>query len=125
MKIYIRKALVTVEDKTYKHGLSPEQVKEGKTEDDADDLILSDVIGHVLMQEKSSNPWKQYRLTNEFAKSENTVELSLEDLLFVRNLVEQNALSQRPVYIPYILGQVIEILENLKDSENKEKVSKR
>jgi len=70
----------------------------------APDITLGKVVGKTLATAKSTDPWKSYKLVNDFLKD--TVDLKSEDITFIKDLLKESN------YYPYIIGQVIDILEN-------------
>lgn len=107
MKINISQVLTTVEGKNFKEG------GEG-----SDDLTLSTVLGTVLTIEKSKDVWKQYLLANKIAKAKtDEVDLKTDEIVFIKEVLQQNAKGERTAYFPYILGQCIDLLEGVEDEK--------
>lgn len=109
MKLNTKKALTTIDSENYKDGDK--------------DLTVGNAMGNVLVFQKSTDPWKQYKLTNLLARSEGEIDLKVEDTAFLKKTIEDNAKSERPAYVPYILGQLIDVLET-PEQASKEKASK-
>lgn len=97
MKIDTRKVLTTIKGENYKDG--------------ENDLTLGEVLANVLTIQKTPNPWKQYRLSNDIAKSDGELELSAEDIVFLKKALEDNAKGDMTRYFPVIIGQAIDMLE--------------
>lgn len=86
---------------------------EGENYKDGDkELTLGTVVGATLATTKSNDPWKSYKLTNDFTKP--SVDIKPEDVVFIKELLKESA------YFPYIVGQVIDILDNGGEKETKE-----
>lgn len=95
MTINTKTVLKTPEGESYKDGES--------------DLTIGRVIASTLAITKSNDPWKSYKLTNDFLKD--TVELKAEDIVFIKETFKDST------YFPYIIGQVFEILEGNAESK--------
>lgn len=104
MKLLTKTTIKQIDGKNYKDIediviKTPEDLKK------APDLTLGKVIGKTLSTVKSTDPWKSYKLANEFMKDE--VNLKAEDTVFIVEL-----LKKADDYFPYVIGQAIEMLEN-------------
>lgn len=77
----------------------------------ADDKILTlgMAVANILVVQKSTDPLKSYQMTNEFLKDE--TDLKAEDLVFVKKVIKDNAMSESARYYPHISGQCLDILE--------------
>lgn len=89
---------MTINTKTVIKTPDGESYKDGES-----DLTLGKVIASTLAITKSNDPWKSYKLTNDFLKD--TVELKAEDIVFIKEIMKDAE------WLPYIIGQVFEILE--------------
>jgi len=89
MKINTKTVIKTPEGKNYKDG--------------EDDLTIGKVVASTLATTKSTDPWKSYKLTNDFIKD--VVDLKSEDIVFIKEIMKDAE------WLPYIIGQVFEILE--------------
>lgn len=114
MKLLTKTPIKQIDGKNYKD-IDDVVIKTPEDLKKAPDLTLGKVIGKTLSTIKSTDPWKSYKLANDFIKDE--VNLKAEDIVFIVELVKQAD------YYPYVLGQVIEMLENGNQpiEKNKEK----
>lgn len=117
MKISTKIVINQPEGKPYKD-TDDLVLKDGMTKDDVEkainkgpDLTIGKVISKTLATVKSTDPWKSYRMTNEFLKSE--ADITSEDITFIKELIKEAD------YKPYIIGSVIDILENPPVSKKK------
>jgi len=89
---------MTLNTKTIIKTPEGENYKDGES-----DLTLGKVVASTLAVTKSTDPWKSYKLTNDFLKD--TVDLKAEDIVFIKDIFKEST------YLPYVIGQVFEILE--------------
>jgi len=99
--------------------ITGENYKENEGKDNEKDFTFGNAVGAIMVIQKSENPWKQYRLTKEIAESEGELNLSSEDIVFVKKILEQHAQSQNAIYYPFVIGQCIDLLEGAKDAKPK------
>lgn len=69
-------------------------------------------ISEILGTTKTKDPIRSFVLAEKFRKEE-SVDLNESDLKFVKNVV----LDENSQYMPYIVGQIAIMLENLKRVE--------
>lgn len=119
MKINTKIILIDPDGKPYKDydGITEtteEKIKEAM--ENAPGLTLGKVIGKSLTTVKTTDPWKAFKLTNEFLKNEQ-VDLKPEDIVYIKDLIKEAE------WITYVIGQVIDILDG-NAPEEKEEVRK-
>lgn len=119
MKINTKIILIDPDGKPYQDydGITEttkEKIKEAM--ENAPGLTLGKVIGKSLTTVKTTDPWKAFKLTNEFLKNEQ-VDLKPEDIVYIKDLIKEAE------WITYVLGQVIDILDG-NAPEEKEEVKK-
>lgn len=111
MKILTKTSIKEINEKPYKD-TDDVVIKNGSTKEEVEkiiencpDLTLGKVISKTLATVKSTDPWKSFKLANEFIKND-VVDLSSEDITFIKGLLKESE------YVTYIIGQSIELLEN-------------
>lgn len=119
MKINTKIILIDPDGKPYQDydGITEttkEKIKEAM--ENAPGLTLGKVIGKSLTTVKTTDPWKAFKLTNEFLKNEQ-VDLKPEDIVYIKDLIKEAE------WITYVIGQVIDILDG-NAPEEKEEVRK-
>lgn len=107
MTLNTRQVLVTLKGENYTKGEGEEKT----------DLTVGDVLGNIMVSQKATDPWKQFLLTKKIA-SEDTIELKSDEVVFLKQLLQDHAKGERAFYFPFIIGQVIDILEHGTESKN-------
>ena len=87
---------MNLEDKPYKSG--------------DEDLTLGKAVANILAITNSKDPIKSTVLAMSFYK-EKEVEVSAEDIVFIKGIITTAAAKPDAPYIPLIMGQVLQSLE--------------
>lgn len=89
---------MTINTKTVLKNPEGEPYKDGE-----EVLTIGKAIVNTLATTKSTDPWKSYKLTNDFLKD--SVDLKSDDVVFIKETFKE------AVFFPYIVGQIFELLE--------------
>lgn len=102
--------MIKIKTNTVLTNFKGEALKDGNK-----DLTIGNAIAFVLGG-KVSNPTLGWNLGKKFATDEE-VELKAEDIVFIKKELNENASQKESGWTSIVVGQIIEMLENSKESK--------
>lgn len=77
---------------------------------DKKELTLGMVLAMVLITTQATDPLRTYLLTKKIA-GQDDVELSADEIVYLKEIIKKSAESQMPAYNAHILGQAIYLID--------------